>query len=184
MRTTLINISDKEFIDACLSKEAKDALFVKHKLVRRDSRQMIKIETDKNGKRKEVILDSFALNETDETQTQFWYNFSDKCRFCGGQLTAENITKVSTYWNVLICVCHKECKVRGMAEEAYECQMIDADCNYCKWFIRGKGGMNDGMGHGNCGNPEQLAVVDCTGVICQSNTFAGKYCFEHRKPFK
>ena len=173
MSVTQVILQDKDFFEACLNPDFKKKLFEKHKLIKEiPTREKWKDEfLAKNG------LEPIKYTEYDITPDQFWYDFSDKCRFCKGQLTKDTITKVSSYWSVLVCACHKECKVKGMSEEAYDCQMIDADCNYCKWFIRGKGGMTGGAGKGHC-------WIDWTETTCQSNSFSGKSCFEHRKPFK
>lgn len=150
MSITYVNISDKEFFDACLNVESKDRLLSKHKLI---------------------------IDGEDKTLSQFRYEFSDKCRFCKGQLNKNNITKVSSYWYIVTFPCHKECKVVGSSQEAYDCQLIDADCNWCKYFQRDGRGMEGGVGRGHCSN----YIFDSTETICQSNSYAGNFCFEHRR---
>ena len=59
------------------------------------------------------------------------------CRYCGKAIENDTDTTVS-YWGVTKFPCHKACKVEGEKTEAYDCQVIDADCNDCFFFQRGQ----------------------------------------------
>src|SRR5687768_13689028 len=60
------------------------------------------------------------------------------CRYCSIPLTEmESVTTLS-YWLGVKHPCHSQCKQTGERGEAIECQSIDADCNDCKHFKRGK----------------------------------------------
>jgi hypothetical protein len=171
MQITMIKLSDKDYFSACLNQQVRDELFDKHMLIQKVPLR----DPDTDGFKLDKHGQSIFYYEVDITYKQFWNSFSDKCRFCGGELNSDNITKVTTYWNQLVCPCHKDCKVKGMAEEAYDCQLIDADCNWCKHFQRTPGSnMPGGFGNGHCG-------LDGTEVPCSSNSYAGNECFIHRK---
>lgn len=60
------------------------------------------------------------------------------CRFCGEEVSRESAGVIVGYWKPIWFIAHKECEVPGKQEEAFECQCIDADCNDCGYFNRGK----------------------------------------------
>ena len=60
------------------------------------------------------------------------------CRHCRREVSKEDADVLVGYWVAIWFIAHKECVKPGKAEEAYECQKIDADCNDCTHFRRGK----------------------------------------------
>ena len=110
------------------------------------------------------------------------------CRYCLKAL--ENPVKTVSYWSHISDVCHAECKVDGEKSEAIECQIIDADCNDCKYFKRGKIiPLSD-----NCLNQIKLGKVPkfsseawnghCLKfdreTVAFPNKWTGRECFQHR----
>lgn len=75
-----------------------------------------------------------ALSQTDE----LCVNDFMICRYCSQPLAESEAVKTHSYWGGLPFVCHAACKQAGEREEAFECQCIDADCNDCKHYQRGK----------------------------------------------
>lgn len=61
-----------------------------------------------------------------------------RCRYCGESVSPSDAAPTHAYWNAMQFVCHKACKQEGIKQEAYDCQCIDADCNDCGYFKRGK----------------------------------------------
>ncbi len=59
------------------------------------------------------------------------------CRYCG-QLVRHDAAITHGYWTGLPFLCHQACREAGQKDEARECQTIDADCNDCRFFERGK----------------------------------------------
>lgn len=69
-------------------------------------------------------------------------NYPYPCRICCELCeSAERSDFLTAYWRASgfpICKTHtKEERRKFQIEEAYECQLIDADCNDCKHFKRG-----------------------------------------------
>jgi len=97
----------------------------------------------------------------------------DACRYCKGKVEKENAALTASYWSSGWYLCHKDCKQRGEKEEAYECQIIDADCNDCKHFKRGDK-TDKGIFEGLClkFNKQTKAYPN----YCSSHA-----CFEHRR---
>ncbi len=95
------------------------------------------------------------------------------CRYCR-QAGCDDVTP--SYWLGGAYPCHRACKVEGYANEAYECQKIDADCNDCKHFKREKHLSKGGKGiwQGQC------LKFDCL-TLAYPNFCSNKQCFEHRK---
>lgn len=58
------------------------------------------------------------------------------CRYCKEPiLEGQPTTSVTPYWHgPFRDISHKDCFQKGYAEEAFDCQVIDADCNDCKFF--------------------------------------------------
>lgn len=95
------------------------------------------------------------------------------CRYCNVALDQGSFAIGFTYWRAMWEPYHAQCKERGMAENAFECQRIDADCNDCKHFKRGERiGATSFNGHCLKKNISAKAFV---------NFASGHDCFEHRK---
>ena len=62
----------------------------------------------------------------------------DLCRYCDLPVAPEDTSITHAYWGGSPFVCHRECKHDGLRREAYECQLIDSDCNDCAHYRRGK----------------------------------------------
>lgn len=60
------------------------------------------------------------------------------CRHCGKPVRREESGVIVGYWTPIWFIAHKECEKLGKADEAYQCQKIDRDCNDCKHFERGQ----------------------------------------------
>jgi hypothetical protein len=60
------------------------------------------------------------------------------CRYCHKPIEDGKQVKTLAYWNKTPDFCHVECRLQGEREEAIECQTIDADCNDCAYYQRGK----------------------------------------------
>lgn len=103
-----------------------------------------------------------------------WETVSEKnkhCHFC--EKIVETQSVVSSYWSGNKFACHKDCKKLSIEETAFICQNIDADCNDCKFFQRGRL-IEPGVFAGHC-----LKFNNAT--MAYPNTATGKPCFEHRK---
>jgi len=91
------------------------------------------------------------------------------CYSCG-KLLGDDRKKISTYWNaerVFVCpVCTNE-------ENIIACQKIDADCNDCKFFLRGEK-VSKGIFEGIC-------KKDNSKVLAYPVHYSGHECFVHRK---
>lgn len=59
------------------------------------------------------------------------------CRYCDMEMTGGDEATTHTYWSGAPFPCHTACKSVGEKREAYDCQLIDADCNDCLHFKRG-----------------------------------------------
>lgn len=90
------------------------------------------------------------------------------CRGCGLPVTGDDFAIWTTYWWSHHFPSHKACREPGMKEEAYECQLIDADCNDCRHFRR------EGGNKGLCAKTSLPVIAH--PVFC-----SGHQCFEHRK---
>lgn len=61
------------------------------------------------------------------------------CRYCGIVASVlEECAITFSYWSAFPFVCHKKCMDAGLKLEAFDCQVVDADCNDCKHFKRGQ----------------------------------------------
>jgi hypothetical protein len=96
------------------------------------------------------------------------------CRYCNQPLSESEAVPTHAYWNAMPGVCHKECKVPGEKQEAYDCQLIDADCNDCAFFIRDKERKLKYGATGTCSKFGTLAVA-------LPKTCSGLKCFSHRR---
>lgn len=118
------------------------------------------------------------------------------CRYCNQPVEPKDAVATYAYWDTgpkaqrQTFWCHARCKDDGIKQEAYDCQLIDADCNDCKHFQRGqleqrmlsclvdgKPSMrlvNMGFIHGHC-------LKFNRPTIAQPNKWTGMECFEHRR---
>lgn len=112
------------------------------------------------------------------------------CRYCNQPIAPADETHTFTYWAAVRYPCHKQCKVEGIRAEAYECQLIDADCNDCKHFKRGKlierwlsCMINDAPAY--CLTRMGIVTGHCLKfnrpTTAQPNKWTGLECFEHRR---
>ena len=102
----------------------------------------------------------------------------EACRYCKEELGGNKIP-TRTYWHGRKNIkpySHPECKAGGEAKEAYECQVIDADCNDCKHFSDRKR-ISKTAFKGQC-------LKLNTEVNAYPNFASGHECFEHRKDGK
>lgn len=115
------------------------------------------------------------------------------CRYCGNQVDELQATTTHSYWEGLPFVCHKSCKDAGMKQEAFDCQIIDADCNDCRHYKRGRLSpktvstwINE---HGKLATvihtPDVFIGGQCLKfnrpVMAQPKKWSGLECFEHRR---
>ena len=112
------------------------------------------------------------------------------CRYCDKLILPGCEVLTRGYWWQTEFQCHGSCKVDGEKQEAFDCQMVDADCNDCRHFKRGevvkewlscmengKAGMrlvNMGTITGHC-----LRFDRPTSA--HPKTWTGRECFEHRR---
>lgn len=113
-----------------------------------------------------------------------------KCRYCQHSITPEELAQTNAYWGGMPDVCHKACKVEGVKREAFDCQMIDADCNDCLHFQRGY----DVQRWLSCMEDKKpsfrLVNMGINVGLCRRfvkvteaypNKWTGRECFEHRR---
>lgn len=93
---------------------------------------------------------------------------STNCRYCGKYISPEDFTITYSYWSAHWYPSHKHCHQAGTKQEAYDCQLIDADCNDCKYFRRDK------FIYGTCQKFNKPTEA-------YSNHCSGYKCFEHRR---
>ncbi len=96
------------------------------------------------------------------------------CRYCGEPVTdVANAAITHSYWQGIPFICHSACKDKGVKLEAYDCQVIDADCNDCKCFVRSHMvGKDVWAGHCQKFDRETRAYP---------KKWTGRECFEHRR---
>lgn len=118
---------------------------------------------------------------------------SDSCRYCGLPVSESKSTVTNSYWGGSPFVCHKRCKDAGVKQEAFDCQVIDADCNDCKHYQRGKLAPKS-VSHLKT---KDGRIVELTyqvnlfvggrclkfnrPTLASPNKWSGLECFEHRK---
>jgi hypothetical protein len=114
------------------------------------------------------------------------------CRYCNKPLTDAGVVTRS-YWSALEFRCHAECKVAGERQEAINCQTIDADCNDCRHYKRGRLAHHvisnvttpDGrvveIGHRPNIFVDGLCLKFNRPTVAQPNKWSGFECFEHRR---
>ncbi|MCP3686713.1 MAG: hypothetical protein GY861_29090 [bacterium] len=98
------------------------------------------------------------------------------CRYCKKPIKGEEPYPCFSYWSSYEFWCHKECYKDGNSKEAYNCQCIDADCNDCKYFNRGKM-----LKKGRASIWEGQCVKKKTKVKAYPNFCSNHPCFVHRR---
>lgn len=93
------------------------------------------------------------------------------CRYCDKPIT-EGVN-VFSYWSAVRFQAHAACAVEGYRQEAYDCQVLDADCNDCRQFQRGRL-VSKGIWSGRCAKTDNE-------VRAYPNFCSGHACFEHRR---
>lgn len=116
------------------------------------------------------------------------------CYYCKKEITGESIP-ARFYWTKNKTGekrSHPECLREGFALQCYECQCIDADCNDCKFFVRGER-KGDGIFTGACTSPNGAQEAQRKNAyetqddrlarkVWAFTAFAsGRPCFVHRK---
>jgi len=115
------------------------------------------------------------------------------CRYCAKPIADGEAAPTFAYWFATPFVCHPACKDAGIRQEAYECQLIDADCNDCKHYKRGKlapimishvrmpNGLIEEVRH----QPNVIIGGHCLKfdepTTAYPNKWTGRPCFEHRR---
>lgn len=98
-----------------------------------------------------------------------------QCNSCKQPIIGETPVKRNTYWASLPILLHARC-LPDFNEGVVECQRIDADCNDCAHFRRGRM-LAKGSGscfEGHCVKFDKL-------VLAYPNFCSGHPCFVHRK---
>lgn len=119
------------------------------------------------------------------------------CRYCKAPVNdKQTATLTYSYWQGDPFICHKACKDAGIKREAYECQCIDADCNDCRHYRRGKLApqqisltkTTDGRIVEIIYNPNIIIGGHCLKFDRKTNAYPNKWsgleCFEHRRAAK
>lgn len=114
------------------------------------------------------------------------------CRYCSNPILPGDEATTHAYWGAGSFLCHKACKDAGVKLEALLCQTIDADCNDCRHFKRGKlapvvvsqittrDGRTEEVRHqpnvwsGHCNKFNRPTEA-------YPNKWTGRECFEHRR---
>ena len=95
------------------------------------------------------------------------------CRYCRLEISASDKAVTFSYWSAIKYDCHKSCKQDGERQEAFECQILDADCNDCRHFVRGSLVKKSSF-NGHC-----VKFNKPTKAFPKQST--GHKCFEHRR---
>ena len=106
----------------------------------------------------------------DDALAYGWIIADPKCRVCGTRVERKDFEVYFTYWTFpgvgpRWCCAHRDCVKAGYAQEAYECQCIDADCNDCKHFDRP---------NSHCRKLDKPTKANPGQATCHP-------CFEHRR---
>lgn len=115
---------------------------------------------------------------------------TELCRYCNQPVEPPERVLTHSYWGGLPFPCHRACKEAGVKQEAFDCQVVDADCNDCRHFKRGevvrvllsciengKAGqklVNTGVITGHCLKFDRPTKA-------HPNKWTGWECFEHRR---
>jgi hypothetical protein len=117
---------------------------------------------------------------------------TDTCRYCSLPIAEGESATTHSYWQGLPFPCHKACKDAGVKQEAFDCQAVDADCNDCRHFKRGKLA-NKTVSTWTKPDRKIAMVIHQPDVfsghclkhdrptIGQPKKHSGYYCFEHRR---
>lgn len=107
--------------------------------------------------------------------TKLEQQLNNLCRYCEKKVSAEDLDYCYSYWLGNKYICHKNCKIEGQKLEAFDCQIIDSDCNDCHFFKR-KEIVGKEVWSGEClkFNKETRAFP---------KKWTGRECFEHRRNF-
>lgn len=115
------------------------------------------------------------------------------CRYCDLHVSDSDSVVTHSYWQGLPFVCHKDCKEAGVKQEAFDCQVVDADCNDCAHYKRGKLAplvvsrlkRRDGKVVEVKHQPNFFIGGHCLKfdrpTVAQPNKWSGLECFEHRR---
>lgn len=112
---------------------------------------------------------------------------SDNCRHCKEKVTEDEFDIHVGYWTPIWYPVHKNCAKACRAEEAYECQKIDAGCNDCKFFQRNT--VQSETKADTAVNQFFPRINTIPGYCTRNNfqveatpvSYQGMPCFEHRK---
>lgn len=114
------------------------------------------------------------------------------CRYCDQPVVDDPVITYS-YWQGAPFICHRQCKDAGVKQEAFDCQCIDADCNDCKHYRRGrlaplqrtKVKTTDGRTVELTFQPEVFIDGHCLKfdkpTLACPMKWTGHPCFEHRR---
>jgi hypothetical protein len=118
----------------------------------------------------------------------------NRCRYCEDVVMDEASASIThSYWSGFPFICHKSCKDEGVKLEAFDCQMIDADCNDCKHYQRGvlapetvsQLKRTDGRIVEVVHKPNVFIGGRCLKfnrtTVASPNKWSGYECFEHRR---
>lgn len=130
-----------------------------------------------------VVDAVLTLTEKELVKFHKW-NIVNKCRHCKLPVTSEDFVLWTSYWYGMWFPAHKEC-LQFKKQESIDCQTIDADCNDCKHFERGKrqtmevsdGGKNKTVSLTGFGGYCRKLNKD---TVAQPNFCSNHECFEHR----
>jgi len=113
------------------------------------------------------------------------------CRYCERPVDELDAVKTLPYWNysqselaLSEFVCHAGCKISGEKQEAYDCQVIDADCNDCRYFLRAAPGIPKWTGRNFtlCTNIVNGWCARFSRITCAwPHSWTGRECFVHRR---
>lgn len=115
------------------------------------------------------------------------------CRYCDKPIPPGEEVGTFAYWSATPDVCHRACKDVGVRREAFECQLIDADCNDCRHYQRGRLAekvvsllrTKDGRIEEVIHKPNIIVGGHCLKfdrpTVAQPNKWSGLECFEHRR---
>jgi len=112
--------------------------------------------------------------------------YNNICCSCKKEIKEDDFAIGYGYWEPRPFQCHKWCKDKHEKKITIECQIIDADCNDCKYFKRESNKPEKDEGDkrfpfpslegfpGNC-------LKHSVKVYAHSNYAQGYKCFKHRK---
>lgn len=115
------------------------------------------------------------------------------CRYCQQPIVPGQAVPTVAYWFSTPDVCHRQCKDAGVRQEAFDCQVIDADCNDCRHYQRGQIAakvvnlvkMPDGRIVEVTHQPNVIIHGRCLKfdkpTNAHPNKWTGLQCFEHRR---